>query len=179
MDQPEDLVGQHADLHLPYAEKLVEPLEAGLRRISEALRLRVAPLATHGRLRGLGDLDVGSRQGGVADDTDGAVDAFERLADDFEDGRREVARDAVVVRGALKACVQEAGVDLLPARRIPLKHGDEIRQALVESRRRRGGGRQACLVLVGDDDWSAPKVLGERRMLPDVRTGGPCRPGTC
>ena len=60
VNQPEDLVGKHADLHLSRTENVVESLEAGLGRVSKEFRLRVAPLAAHGRLRSLGDLDIGS-----------------------------------------------------------------------------------------------------------------------
>ncbi len=99
VDQAEDLVGQHPDRELARAQAVVEPPEAGLGPIAERLRPRFAPLAPHGRLRRLRHLDVGARQVRVADDADAALHLLERLPGDFEDGRRELAGDAIVAPG--------------------------------------------------------------------------------
>ena len=122
VDQPEHVVGNHPNLELAGEKEVVEALESRSRLPTEHLGARVAPLAAH---RGLGrprDLHVGAREPGVADHPDRAVDALKRLARHLEDGRREVARDAVVAFRPVEAGAEEARVEPLPSRGVPGNH---------------------------------------------------------
>ena len=62
MDQAEDVIGQYADLDLPGTQEVVEPPEARPGAVTEVFGAGVAPLAAHGDLGGLGDLDIGAGQ---------------------------------------------------------------------------------------------------------------------
>ena len=123
VDQAEDVIGQYADLDLPGTQEVVEPPEARPGAVTEVFGAGVAPLAAHGSLGGLGDLDVGAGQPGVADDPDLAFDAFQRLARHFEDRGGEVAGDAVVAPRAGKPRGQEAGIERSAARGMSRQHG--------------------------------------------------------
>ena len=85
MNQPERVIGQHADLDLAGAQPLEKPLEAWLGAYTQVLRDGVAPLSTHGCLRNLRNLHVLPRERRVADHSNLPGNTFERLAGDFDD----------------------------------------------------------------------------------------------
>ena len=120
MNEPEHVIRQHADFQLAGTQEVVKPLETRPRVLAEGFRARLAPLAAHGRLGELGDVHVCAGKLGVADDSDWALDGFQRFASDFEDGGGEVAGNAVVALGVGEPLVEERRVEGVAAGGVAL-----------------------------------------------------------
>lgn len=128
MDEPEDLIGQNLDLHLPLPvgqgrdEHVVETLDArpgGVRQILGATR---APAVPEGRLGGNRRLHVLGPDVRVADDAHRARDGFELLPCDLEEAGTEVPGNPVVGARPLETRMKHALVDGCPPRGMPRDH---------------------------------------------------------